>query len=294
MDIVMFHSGDVFPVFLEDNFKQLRLFNPDITVYFLTDKQWLGEEIFKTYNIIPINKDDYYSRKIDSFQVYYGYADKSKDNQFWVVTSLRLIYIENFMKSNKMRDVYHFENDVLLYTDIKELHSKFIKLYPHLAITVGGPDKCITGFMFIKSHLELEVMTQFFLDALMRLGKRRIVERYGMDMVNEMTMIRAYSKDYPDRIQFLPILPFGEFSMNFNEFNSIFDPASWGQFIGGNIQEKKPGLKPEDHYIGQLLRRHPEYTVIWKQGIPYFKYDGQEVKINNLHIHSKNLHSYIS
>jgi hypothetical protein len=298
MDVVMFHSGEELPVFLEDNFKQLRLFNPDIPVHFITDEEWLDNEIFKIYNINAVNKFDYYSRKIDSYQVYFKYSDKAKHYQFWVITALRLIYIENFMKQNKMINVCHFENDVLLYFNIKELHGKFIKLYPNLAITVGGPDKCITGFMFIKSYKDLELMTQFFVEML-QLGKNEVIKRYGMDMVNEMTLIRAYSKDYPEAIKFLPILPFGEFSNNYNEFNSIFDPASWGQFVGGNIQEKKPGLKPEDHYIGQLLREHLGYDVVWhwddeKRLIPYFRFNKQEVKINNLHIHSKNLSKYMS
>ena len=117
-------------------------------------------------------------------------------------------------------------------------------------------------------------------------------------MVNEMTLMRAYSKDFPDQLEFLPILPFGEFSKYYGEFNSIFDPASWGQYIGGNIQEKQPGLKPDDHYIGQLLRKNLDYTIIWKQNglgkIPYFRYDDKEVKINNLHIHSKELYKYLS
>jgi len=53
------------------------------------------------------------------------------------------------------------------------------------------------------------------------------------------------------------------------------------------------------YYIGQLLIQNPEYTVIWKiddrgNKIPYFSGAGKEIKINNLHIHSKQLNKYIS
>jgi hypothetical protein len=116
-------------------------------------------------------------------------------------------------------------------------------------------------------------------------------------MVNEMTLMRIYSKEYPELMKFLPILPFGDYSENYDEFNSLFDPASYGQYVGGTMNGV-PGAKPQDHYIGRLLEQHPDYTVVWKQEkqgrVPYFKYDGQEVKINNLHIHSKNLNLYVS
>lgn len=298
MDVVMFHSGETLINHLEDGLKQFRLFNPDIRVYFLTDKRWMEEDVFKKYNIEAINKDDYYSQKIDRYQIYYKASHKPRDFQFWVITALRLIYIENFMKVHKMVNVCHFENDIMIYFNINGFKDKFPKLYPSMAITVGGGDKCMTGFMFIKNHSALEHMTQYFINLLMKYGKRKIVDIYGMDMVNEMTLMRAYSKDYPERLALLPILPFGEFSSNYEEFNSIFDPASFGQYVGGTCNGEGPGAKPEDHYIGQLLRQYPEYDVVWRREsrgiVPYFKYDGHEVKINNLHIHSKELYKYLS
>lgn len=299
MDIVMFHSGDAFPSFLEDNFRQIRLFNPVVTIYFLTDIQYLNNPIFKKYNITVLNKDSFYSSKISRFEICFKYRHKSNMYQFWVYTAIRLIFIENFIKTYKLNSVYHFENDILLYYNLSEFHKIFLKLYPHMSITVGGQDKCMTGFMFIRDGQSLSEMTQFFIDILEKYGKGRLMKIYNMDMVNEMTLMRAYSKDYPDKLMLLPILPFGEFSKGYDEFISVFDPASYGMFVGGSAQEKEPGCKPQDHYIGQLLREHPEYDVVWKvddrnRKVPYFKYDGQEVKINNLHIHSKNLSLYMS
>lgn len=295
----MFHSGrGTLPEYLEDNFKQLRLFNPDIRVYFLTDSEFVSDQLFFNYDIIALNKDNFYSDKISRFVCYFKYSDKPQLNQFWVITATRLMYIENFMKAYHISSAYHFENDILLYEDLHNLNETIVSNYPHMAITVGGPDKCMTGFMFIHNRKSLERMTQFFVDRL-RIGKSRLVSMYHMDMVNEMTLMRAYSKDYSDQLEFLPILPFGEFSKNYEKFNSIFDPASWGQFVGGTAQECIPGAKPMDHYIGPLLKQNPEWTVIWKEDKqgrkqPYFKYDNGEVRINNLHIHSKELSKYIS
>jgi hypothetical protein len=289
MTVVLFHSGRSLPVFLKDSLQQLRLFNPDITVYFLTDTQHLTNPIFALHNILVVDKQKYISEDIQTFEVLYG---RGKDD-FWTITTTRLMYIANFIQEQNLHDVYHLENDVLLYTDIKNINPLFTKLYKNMAITVGGPDKCMTGFLFIKRPSALRDMVGFFIKLLKSNTIHNIRKQYGMDMVNEMTLIRVYSRDHPNLLEFLPILPFGDFAENFSAFNSIFDPASWGQYVGGTT-DGVPGAKPDDHYIGVLLRQNLDYTVVWHKGIPYFKYDGHEVKINNLHIHSKNLYKYLS
>lgn len=295
MILILFHSGSELPKFLECTFRQIRTFNPEVNIYFLTDERLIDADVFQTYDVLPINKDDYYSDKIRQFESEFTY-DK---NDLWFLAAVRLFYIENFLKKFELTDVYHFENDVLLYYDLEKYHHIFQRLYQNIAITPGGTDKSMTGFMFVRNSEALARMTQFFISALHIYGMQGIIAAYHMDMVNEMTLMKAYSLDYGSKyITDLPILPFGEHSENYSEFNSVFDPASWGQFVGGT-QTWGPGATPPDHYIGQLLMAHPEYAVIWHQdeqrrNVPYFKYGTNEVKINNLHIHSKNLHLYMS
>jgi hypothetical protein len=288
----MFHSGKSLPSFLECNFSQLRLFNPDIEVYFLTDRIHFDAAIFNTYNIQLVDKDKYLTDDIYTFQTLFGRGE----NDFWTITTTRLIYIANFLKEKNLHDVLHFENDVLIYTDLNKIQQTCSMLYKSLAITVGGPDKAMTGMMFIKSPKALSHFTFYILNLLKKFRVKDIKKQYGMDMVNEMTLLRIYMKEYPELLVTLPIMPFGEYSSHYDKFNSIFDPASWGQYVGGTL-DGIPGAKPDDHYIGLLLRECPEYDVVWrwddeKRKIPYFRFNKQEVKINNLHIHSKNLHLY--
>jgi hypothetical protein len=291
MDTVMFHTGE-WPEFLECTFKQFRLFNPLANVYFLTDRRHLDNSLFKKYNILPFNKDLFYSDKISQFELIFNYGK----NDFWTVTATRLIYIENFMQCLGLTDVYHFENDVLIYYGLKEHDEKFRSLYNNLAITIGGEIVAMTGFMFIKHYEALSRMTKYFIDLLDVYGISGIIEKYHIPMVNEMFLMRQFGIDYPDQLRTLPTMPTGEFSENYPVFNSLFDPASYGQFVGGTRSEG-PGAKPQDHYIGRWLTANPDHNVIWKieegRKIPYLKYDN-EIKINNLHIHSKNLHKYIS
>jgi hypothetical protein len=290
----MFHSGLSLPSHLEYCFKQIRIFNPDIYVYFLTDDYFLTDEIFKKYNIIVLNKDLFYSDKVNKFETFFNYSK----NDFWTLAATRLIYIENFMKEYDFRDVYHFENDILLYYNFEEHHDKFVNFYKNIAITTGGPDKSMTGMMFIKNYFSLSMMTDFFIETLSKYGVFGTMNKYHMDMVNEMSLMKFYGVEKGDEyISNLPILPFGDYSEHFSEFNSIFDPATWGQFVGGTRVDG-PGSKPQDHYIGVLLKNNPSWIVEWKEedglNVPYFNMNDVLFKINNLHIHSKNLKKYIS
>ena len=300
INLVMFHSGTPLPEFLEYNFKQIRFFNPNVGVYFLTDKNLISDPLFNKYNVEAVDKDLFYSDKIKQFEMFFNYGS----NNFWTLAATRLIYIENFLKSYSlyssinMTDVYHFENDVLLYYNLEEHHEKFQKLYENIAITTGGPDKSMTGFMFIKNHESMSMMTQFFIDTLKTYGIQGTLNKYRMDMVHEMSLMKFYGIEKGDKyLSNLPILPMGEFSEHFSDFNSVFDPATWGQFVGGTRNEG-PGAKPQDHYIGVLLKQNPQWNVLFKDEnglkVPYFSYDDKLVKINNLHIHSKNLKNYVS
>lgn len=294
IDLIMFHSGNDLPDFLEDNFKQIRLFNSEIKIYFLTDKKLLINTIFDKYSVVALDKDDFYSNKIREFESFFNYGS----NNFWTLAATRLIYIENFMRSYNIENAYHFENDVLLYYNLEENHGKLDRFYKNIAITTGGPDKSMTGFMFIKNYLSLSLMTDFFINTLKIYGILGTIRRYGMDMVHEMSLMKFYGIEKGNEyIANLPILPFGEFSEHYLDFNSIFDPATWGQFVGGTRTEG-PGAKPQDHYIGIQLKKNPTWNVIWIEEnglkIPYFNNEDDLFKINNLHIHSKNLNKYLS
>jgi len=294
MDVVLFHSGQTLPVYLECTFNQFRLFNPDARVFFITDIEHLNNLLFSKYGITPLDKDAFYSDKIDEYNNLYNYPS----DHFWSITTTRLTYIENFLEYFELTDVYHFENDILIYYSLDDHHKMIKTLYSHMAITPGGPDRNMTGLLYIKDQESLSLMTQFFIDVIRIHGLAKLRKMYKTDMVHEMSLMKMYEIERgSEHLGYLPILPFGEHSNHFDKFNSIFDPATWGQYVGGTTAGI-PGVKPLDHYIGRVLEDNPEYDVIWKKEderkVPYFKYEDNEVKINNLHIHSKNLSKYMS
>ena len=292
MNVIMFHSGKDLPSFLEDNFKQFRYFNPAVPVYFLTDYHHLQNPIFTKYSITAVNKDDYYSEKVTHFEILFG----KPSNDFWTLAATRMLYIENFMRLRSMTNVYHFENDVLIYYNLQKHHT-YLRQYWGMWITFGGPDKCMTGFMFIKNYKALQHMTNYWINLLSEYGVVGVKNTFKVDMVNEMTLMRIYASDAESKLRPLPTMPIPPMNHGFEDFGSLFDPASWGQYVGGTRNEG-PGAMPQDHYIGQWLKSLPEVHLVWiyedHLKIPTLIYNNEAFRINNLHIHSKNLHLYTS
>jgi hypothetical protein len=64
MDLVMFHSGKELPSYLEFTFKQIRTFNLDLHLHFITDEKHVGNYVFGKYDVNSYNKDLYYSNKV--------------------------------------------------------------------------------------------------------------------------------------------------------------------------------------------------------------------------------------
>ena len=277
------------PPHIENCITQYLAFNEG-PIYVLTDGASI-RYLHKRERVIPVAIEDYESDKIGEFARLYDYSLRN----FWTVTATRLIYMENFLRDNSLEHVYHFENDVLLYFDIAKHHATFKELYANIALTPGGPIKTMTGFTYINNWESLAHLTDFFISTLANLGLAKTRKKYGLDMVHEMSLMVAYEREYgPERMAYLPTMPFGELSKDYDRFDSIFDAAGWGTFVGGTIQGKPPGFRAPWLYIGQILEEHPEYEVVWQGGCPYFSYDGDLVKINNLHIHTKKLGEFMN
>jgi hypothetical protein len=304
MDAILIHigctgpyiSGFEPPAHMEYCIKQYRTFN-DADLYILTDRAnipHLQRYVQEYDRIIPIAIEDYSSDKILRFNALYNYGAK----EYWNVVVTRLMYLENFLRERDMRYVCHFENDVLLYFNIEQYAHVFRQLYKGLAVTPLTARHSTTGFMYIDNYKALEHMTDFFIETLTEFGIAGTIERCKDNMVNEMVLMKLYYDVKSEgRMEHLPILPFGEHSENLDRFGGIFDSVSYGQSISG-AREGGPPMKLQGHYVGALLLAHPEYKIDWKVEnglrLPYLNCDGNLVKMNSLHIHSKNMRPCMS
>jgi hypothetical protein len=131
----------------------------------------------------------------------------------------------------------------------------------------------------------------------------------GKNGVNDMELLPQY-KNETNKVKNLPILPLNydlpfksqtglvtedekQYFTNLDKFNSIFDGAAIGQYIGGidprNQAGNTVGFINESSLFDVSKFNFEFHSDDKGRKIPFLVYKEQKYKINNLHVHCKNL-----
>eukprot|EP00607_Mallomonas_marina_P000363 CAMPEP_0182434778 /NCGR_PEP_ID=MMETSP1167-20130531/71733_1 /TAXON_ID=2988 /ORGANISM="Mallomonas Sp, Strain CCMP3275" /LENGTH=243 /DNA_ID=CAMNT_0024625025 /DNA_START=453 /DNA_END=1184 /DNA_ORIENTATION=+ len=138
--------------------------------------------------------------------------------------------------------------------------------------------------------------------------------------VNEMSMLSFYATVEKHRLQMLPIMP-STYTMEDRGFNKsdfahggdlvggstgdgIYDPNSWGQYLGGTGTGRPQGFIDTSHIIGNALKWHACTVrmlcdVRVCETAPYVRCGysptaADWTPLYNLHVHSKRTSVYLS
>lgn len=301
MEIVLPHHGDIIPDHFQYCLEQIRIFNPDINIHILLDNNTLQ----KNKDNHPIFKYNAKFHCLEDFPIEYnhGCLDGNPD-QFWDKVFKRTFYLEQFCKkyyTDDTVDIVHFDNDVMIYFDIQSFRNKFKSNYPNIGSLLATEYEIIHGFMYIQKISALtELITQ--MKQILKSDLLSIRKKYGMEMVNDMTLYGAYRKDNPNGvIKLLPSLPIKSILSNHLDlFEGVFDPIGYGQYLGGTHHNNgRPGWSEDYHYIGNCINRTKIIPVLEKENgflKPYVidRRTNQKFSIHTLHIHSKQLAKFRS
>jgi hypothetical protein len=259
--IVFVHSGPTVPTYAIDAIKQARLFNPNTPIYLIANNSAL-----QNLDIPAITVD------IESLPY------KSTRNRSF--STERFFYIYELMKKFKLRDVIHLQNDNLLYVNIDELLPTFKKYYSNqLGVTFDQDRRAIASLMYIPNPAPLEQFLQFIISDPCQ-NNKELLARFK----NSSHLPIAISKNTP-------------YSTHYDHFQLIFDSLAIGQYLGGRDPIHGP-VQPG--YIDETSVINPSYfDYEWirdKEGrkVPYAIYNGEKIKIANLHIHCKDLKKFSS
>ena len=201
------------------------------------------------------------------------------------------------MLKYNLENVFHLENDNLIYSDLSENINIFVDDYK-IAAVLDNDQRCIPGFIFFKNVDYLSQLTDFILT---RNGK------------NDMETIAEFKKE-TDIVKNLPVIPKNyedsmtsnigsttqnpeNYYFNIDKFESIFDGAAIGQYIGGVDPRNQPGDTTgfiNESSLFDVSKFEFEFENDDKnRKIPFLKYKNDRYKVNNLHIHSKNLKKFM-
>lgn len=292
--IVFVHIGPTLPGYAIDAIKQARLFNPNIPIYLVANGSALQSRseipavCVATESLPPEKNHDLYNRI-------------SRNRGFWRFTTERFFYVYELMKKYGLSEVFHLENDNLLYANVDEILPTLRKYYSNqLGVTFDHDHRGIAGFIYIANIAPLEQ----FLNFIVRTPHINDMEQLGRFKNNKGPVDHlpitapCYAADHP------MISPHGHqgshpelFSRHYDELRVIFDAAAMGQYLGG-IDPIHGPVRPG--FISESCVVNPSYfDYEWikdQEGrkIPYAIYNGEKIKIANLHIHCKDLKKYSS
>lgn len=306
--IVFVHIGPDLPSYLHVAMEQARLFNRDCPIYLIANKRAIerNSQVLRVDDKITCVSCESLPQS-SSHQRFCKEStlDKRSFQGFWTFTSERFFYLEELIREKGLKDVFHLENDVMLYRDLEEFLPIFQKGYSgKIAATFDNEKRCIPGFLYIAEPKAMTKLAHFMAD-------RAKKAQNDMEMLSDFR-VRGKSAF----IEMLPIVipeyfrdfglqnQLGEkakkpaaFSQNFASFQSIFDAAAIGQYLGG-VSPRNGKAVPG--FINESCFFDPSrFTYSWKEDkenrrVPFLRYKGVEYPINNLHIHSKDLHRFSS
>jgi len=294
-NFVLVHLGEHFFDYINDCIQQIRKFNTD-KIYLITKKIHFNQIVDKKvvlvdYELLPKTKNHLLFDSTNKL-------DESFRNGFWRFTTERFLYIEDLMTDLNLKNVLHLENDTLIYFNYSDYIENFYSNY-EVATIFDNDNRSVPCLVYLKNKEIISEINNFFCNFTTK---------------NDMLLFVEYKNFFKKSIS-LPILPksfnldlksingdssnrITDYTNNFDSFNSIFDGAALGQFLGG-VDPRNIGGNTIGH-INELCLFNPNVLNISfdydENGlkVPFFLWEEKKYKINNLHIHSKNLKKFIS
>ena len=216
-------------------------------------------------------------------------------NGFWISTTARFYYIENLMKILHLKDVFHIENDVMLYETIDNLYNYILKIHniekiDKICMVEDSYNRVIPSILFFPNNNLLSELTQYITTTISNSNQ----------FINDMNILGTFPNKYC-----LPTFPEKNKSI-------VFDGAAIGQYLGGVDYRNLPNgndqlVKYNNPSIGFINETSDlncsEYTFLKTRVV--LDYLNVPIKVNmmnhfdfhqiaNLHIHSKQLYQFSS
>jgi hypothetical protein len=286
MCIILYHRRTPIPNHLRDCIAKIRQYSK-IPIYLLTDSQ------YEDNNVIVVDTARYDDLKwLDSHEINIPYKNE-KEYHMWRESSSRFFYIQKLIEDKNLQNVLTFDNDILLYENPEKILEKITEKYQKFTITAQCENEVVMGMCFIKDNSAIQEVVDFFTKEYKLPNLHKKYNGYP----TEMRILSEFTKNSTH----LPILPdnisSSRYTFNYKHFDSVFDPAGYGMYIGGlsplNITVPVPGWYHVYQEIGKYLKSNT-IRVLFENRFPYLIVKGENrIKINNLHIHSKETYKYM-
>jgi len=300
--IVFVHIGDQVPPYTDIAISQARLFNPHAKIILLSSKKGLKRFLalkdqvnlqLRSYNDLPKSTlhREYQHRCIET-------------SLFARYTSERFLYLWDLIEADSLVNIFHLENDNMLYANLEPLLPYFQKHYPGIGATFDNEERCIAGFVWIANSHAMKSLAKYFVKkASKKLLDMRVISDYRHEFSTQWIdalpiIMPEYASCYPLRSPHNHTTHRPEsYSNRFELFQAIFDAAAIGQFLGGIdpiYKNNQPGFINESCLFNPSLLQYQWIYDEQGRRVPHAAFLGHLYKIINLHIHAKRLDEFKS
>jgi hypothetical protein len=294
MNIVYAFIGTL-PSYSIDTVYQTRLFYDGPIYFIVSDYESPLVETLKTkYNVHIIRYDTVIDsefralvdRTYSKFPISLGL--KGREHLF-IYSFERFFVLNQLMKQQALTNVLFMELDNLIYDDPHKWLKGF--LTHDMSYMFDNVNRGASGIAFLRSTTLLAEFLK---------GCSEFIET-TTELLTEMIFLYKFWTTHQTSVQLLPIYwtdpshpP--QANATFPIFNSVFDAASMGICLGGMDPYHTKGIIVKGLAGKWSYHDFSKYTYEWKKDekdrlIPYIvrPTDNTRIRINNLHIHSKDL-----
>lgn len=303
--IVFVHLGKTIPSYAYTALEQARLFNEDAHLCLIANQKALNDSPydFSRKSIVTVACETLrQSSAHKKFNQSTALDSRHRDG-FWRKATERFFYIHEYISLYNLTGIVHLENDNMLYANIAKM-SRAFSPYKGIGAVFDFDTRCIPSFIYIANEQAIAHLVDF-------------IAEHASKGYNDMQVIALYQKTFSrDYIDNLPLI-MAEYLMkhslinaenkttqcplnycrNSDVFNSIFDGAAFGQYLGG-IDPRNGLSKPG--FINETCLFNPSHLPIeWyrdeqNRNVPFARCNEALYRVNNLHIHSKFLENFRS
>ena len=213
-----------------------------------------------------------------------------KSEKLFIYSFERFFVLSKLMKHYNLQHVFFVEIDNTVYNNPNCWLSKFKT--KEMAFMFDNHDRYASGICYFQGtrvlDLFLELCSEYILSS--------------NEFLNEMSALYRMRQKYPDEVQMLPILwkvdtyP-ADVWKEFDRYtSSVFDAAAMGIYLGGMDPFHTNGVIVKGLKTKWGLLDYTCFNYKWEldeqnRKIPYISDGTNWYRINNLHIHSKDLQS---
>jgi len=297
--VVFIHLGKNLPSYVPIALSQARSFCPTAEIILIINREFFENEQLQELATVIYTEEIQKTPEHEYF-ITTSRLDKEFREGFWYYTTERLLYLDDLISQYDLKNTFHLENDNLIYVDLEELLFVFTNNYPGIAVPFESDTRGFANFMFVANKHSIHALAchlSHHADSgqseMMLINTFKMA--FGHNYIDHLpTIMKEYADDHVltsasgTRCTVDPI----HFFKNIEDFRSLFDGCAYGQYFGGVDPRNGPegaGFINQEAIFNVSLMNFIWQADVLGRVIPYAIYRDRKFRINNLHVHSKNL-----